>query len=128
MELRDDTVVEQGNIPVSALLVDTKRGNGHDMNFGEELHNILKIVWKEKAAIDLVIKYGNVLELCEESNLGGRMQIAETVHNGGDSNISDVEFQDGREVTARICNNWSSLRKTGRMSHYDKGEEMHLVI
>ena len=55
------------------------------------------------------------------------MQVTEAVHNGGDSNISDVEVQDGREFTARIWNNWSSLRKTGRMSHNIKGQEMNLV-
>ena len=56
------------------------------------------------------------------------MQIVETGDDGGDSNVFDVEVQHGREFTARIWNNRSSLRKTGRMSHYDRVEEMNLVI
>ena len=87
------------------------------MNIREKLHNIFEVVRKEKQAIDLVITDENVVELCEGSNLGGRMEVAETVHDGGDSNISNVEVPDGREFKARILNNWSSLWTTGQMSH-----------
>ena len=97
------------------------------MNIREELHDIVEIVRKEKKVVDLIVTYENVVELCEESNLGGRMQVSETVHDGRDSNISDVEVQDGREFTAWIWNNWSSLWKTGRMSHNIRGKEMNGV-